>query len=159
MNLDSYARYFQSKYILISIMLDLTLNIIFWKSIIPLGNRARIACRLLALAATWSGNDPWWVTAVTDAPWSRNSSTKGKLCSRIAQINGVLYIDDSKGTNLGATEAALEGFGSAERKLKSDIHVDLRPNFNHRIIRMQRNQGREDIQIRICWNWISPITQ
>jgi UDP-N-acetylmuramoylalanine--D-glutamate ligase len=37
-------------------------------------------------------------------------------CENIAQINGVLYIDDSKGTNLGATEAALEGFGSAERK-------------------------------------------
>jgi UDP-N-acetylmuramoylalanine--D-glutamate ligase len=37
-------------------------------------------------------------------------------CENIAEIDGVLYIDDSKGTNLGATEAALEGFGSAERK-------------------------------------------
>jgi UDP-N-acetylmuramoylalanine--D-glutamate ligase len=37
-------------------------------------------------------------------------------CENVAEINGVLYIDDSKGTNLGATEAALEGFGSVERK-------------------------------------------
>jgi len=37
-------------------------------------------------------------------------------CENIAEISGVLYIDDSKGTNLGATEAALEGFGSAEHK-------------------------------------------
>ena len=37
-------------------------------------------------------------------------------CENVAEIDGVLYIDDSKGTNVGATEAALEGFGSAERK-------------------------------------------
>jgi UDP-N-acetylmuramoylalanine--D-glutamate ligase len=30
---------------------------------------------------------------------------------RIAEINGVIYYDDSKGTNVGATEAALNGLG------------------------------------------------
>lgn len=30
---------------------------------------------------------------------------------RIAEINGVVYYDDSKGTNVGATEAALKGLG------------------------------------------------
>ncbi|MGD8416089.1 MAG: UDP-N-acetylmuramoyl-L-alanine--D-glutamate ligase [Pseudomonadales bacterium] len=33
-------------------------------------------------------------------------------CQRVAQINGVDYIDDSKATNVGATEAALIGLGS-----------------------------------------------
>ena len=37
-------------------------------------------------------------------------------CENIAEINGVLYIDDSKGTNVGATQAALQGFGSGLRK-------------------------------------------
>lgn len=32
-------------------------------------------------------------------------------CENIAEIDGVLYIDDSKGTNVGATQAALQGFG------------------------------------------------
>jgi UDP-N-acetylmuramoylalanine--D-glutamate ligase len=30
---------------------------------------------------------------------------------RVAEINGVIYFDDSKGTNVGATEAALKGIG------------------------------------------------
>jgi len=30
---------------------------------------------------------------------------------RVAEINGVIYYDDSKGTNVGATEAALNGLG------------------------------------------------
>ena len=37
-------------------------------------------------------------------------------CENIAEIDGVLYIDDSKGTNVGATQAALHGFGSGLRK-------------------------------------------
>ena len=32
----------------------------------------------------------------------------------VAIINGVEYVDDSKGTNVGATVAALNGFGSGE---------------------------------------------
>ncbi len=37
-------------------------------------------------------------------------------CENIAEVGGVLYIDDSKGTNVGATVAALNGLGVAGRK-------------------------------------------
>ena len=37
-------------------------------------------------------------------------------CENIAEIDGVLYIDDSKGTNVGATQAALQGFGRVGSK-------------------------------------------
>lgn len=37
-------------------------------------------------------------------------------CESIATIDDVLYIDDSKGTNVGATLAAIEGFGSQSKK-------------------------------------------
>ena len=37
-------------------------------------------------------------------------------CENIAEINGALYIDDSKGTNVGATLAAIKGFGDADHK-------------------------------------------
>lgn len=37
-------------------------------------------------------------------------------CENIAEINGALYIDDSKGTNVGATLAAIRGFGEAGRR-------------------------------------------
>lgn len=32
-------------------------------------------------------------------------------CERVAEVDGVAYVNDSKGTNVGATEAALEGLG------------------------------------------------
>lgn len=31
-------------------------------------------------------------------------------CEKVAEINGVLFVDDSKGTNVGATVAAIQGF-------------------------------------------------
>ena len=37
-------------------------------------------------------------------------------CQNIAEADGVLFIDDSKATNLGATVAALQGFASGQRK-------------------------------------------
>ena len=40
-------------------------------------------------------------------------------CEFVRNVNGVTYINDSKGTNVGATIAALEGFGSA----KGNIHL------------------------------------
>jgi len=37
-------------------------------------------------------------------------------CQTVAEINSVLYVNDSKATNVGATLAALKGFGSATDK-------------------------------------------
>jgi UDP-N-acetylmuramoylalanine--D-glutamate ligase len=34
-------------------------------------------------------------------------------CELVAEIDGVRYVNDSKGTNVGATEAALRGLGGA----------------------------------------------
>ena len=36
-------------------------------------------------------------------------------CEYVATLDGVTYIDDSKGTNIGATVAALNGFGETDR--------------------------------------------
>ena len=36
-------------------------------------------------------------------------------CEHVATLDGVTYIDDSKGTNIGATVAALNGFGDNDR--------------------------------------------
>jgi UDP-N-acetylmuramoylalanine--D-glutamate ligase len=36
-------------------------------------------------------------------------------CEHVATVNQVMYIDDSKGTNVGATVAALNGFGEKDR--------------------------------------------
>ena len=36
-------------------------------------------------------------------------------CEYVATLDGVTYIDDSKGTNIGATVAALDGFGETDR--------------------------------------------
>ena len=36
-------------------------------------------------------------------------------CEHVATVDGVTYIDDSKGTNIGATVAALNGFGDNDR--------------------------------------------
>lgn len=39
-------------------------------------------------------------------------------CEFVADIEGVTYINDSKGTNVGATIAALEGFGSRQKNVR-----------------------------------------
>ncbi|NCF19925.1 MAG: UDP-N-acetylmuramoyl-L-alanine--D-glutamate ligase [Haliea sp.] len=46
----------------------------------------------------------------------RNFAGLPHRCQLVAEIGGVRYVDDSKGTNIGATEAALAGLG-AERNL------------------------------------------
>ncbi|WP_237057693.1 UDP-N-acetylmuramoyl-L-alanine--D-glutamate ligase [Microbulbifer sediminum] len=38
-------------------------------------------------------------------------------CERVADVDGVIYVNDSKGTNIGATRAALEGLASGSRKI------------------------------------------
>ena len=35
---------------------------------------------------------------------------------KVAEVNGITYYDDSKGTNVGATEAALTGIGQTGRR-------------------------------------------
>jgi UDP-N-acetylmuramoylalanine--D-glutamate ligase len=42
-------------------------------------------------------------------------------CQTVRQVKGAIYINDSKGTNVGATIAALEGFGTS----KPNIHLIL----------------------------------
>ena len=37
--------------------------------------------------------------------------------ARVAEIDGVAYIDDSKATNIGACQAALDGFGNGSRNI------------------------------------------
>ena len=46
----------------------------------------------------------------------RNFAGLPHRCQLVAEIGGVRYVDDSKGTNIGATEAALAGLGG-ERDL------------------------------------------
>jgi UDP-N-acetylmuramoylalanine--D-glutamate ligase len=38
-------------------------------------------------------------------------------CERIGDIGEVIFVNDSKGTNVGATRAALEGLGSSSQKI------------------------------------------
>lgn len=38
-------------------------------------------------------------------------------CERVADLDDVTFVNDSKGTNVGATSAALEGLATAERKI------------------------------------------
>ncbi|GAA5444235.1 UDP-N-acetylmuramoylalanine--D-glutamate ligase [Microbulbifer sp. NBRC 101763] len=38
-------------------------------------------------------------------------------CERVADLDGVIYVNDSKGTNVGATQAALDGLATESRKI------------------------------------------
>ncbi|WP_444923191.1 UDP-N-acetylmuramoyl-L-alanine--D-glutamate ligase [Microbulbifer sp. DLAB2-AF] len=38
-------------------------------------------------------------------------------CERVADLHGVTYVNDSKGTNVGATQAALDGLATSTRKI------------------------------------------
>jgi UDP-N-acetylmuramoylalanine--D-glutamate ligase len=38
-------------------------------------------------------------------------------CERVADLHEVTFVNDSKGTNVGATNAALDGLASGERKI------------------------------------------
>jgi UDP-N-acetylmuramoylalanine--D-glutamate ligase len=69
--------------------------------------RHNIANALAALAiADAGGLDPGAAVATL-----REFRGLPHRCQEVALIDGVRYIDDSKGTNVGATEAAVEGFG------------------------------------------------
>ena len=70
---------------------------------------------------------------------------------KIAEINGIAYYDDSKGTNVGATVAALEGIGGQLNHLSSvggeGSTLPPRGNENDRNSHLPpagREAGRED---------------
>ncbi len=74
---------------------------------LSLPGRHNIANALAALALGYSAGLP------LAGMLSTLRSFKGlpHRCERVADIGGVRYINDSKGTNVGATEAALRGLG------------------------------------------------
>ncbi|WGL17941.1 UDP-N-acetylmuramoyl-L-alanine--D-glutamate ligase [Microbulbifer bruguierae] len=47
----------------------------------------------------------------------RDFSGLAHRCERVADIAGVIFVNDSKGTNVGATRAALDGLAQGERKI------------------------------------------
>ena len=54
---------------------------------------------------------------------------------RVAEIDGVLYYDDSKGTNVGATVAALEGLGGMARCAQT-------PGVNVKVVLIAGGEGK-----------------
>ena len=73
--------------------------------------RHNIANALAALALGQAAGLPM------DAMVQTLKSFKGlsHRCEYVATQDGVTYIDDSKGTNIGATVAALDGFGNSDK--------------------------------------------
>ncbi|MFS1524904.1 UDP-N-acetylmuramoyl-L-alanine--D-glutamate ligase [Microbulbifer sp. 2304DJ12-6] len=69
-----------------------------------------------ALAALAMGNA---VNLPMDAMLSVLRTFRGlpHRCERTADLDGVVYVNDSKGTNVGATQAALDGLATATRKI------------------------------------------
>ncbi len=74
---------------------------------LSLAGRHNVANALAALALGFSSGLPMATMKTT----LRTFNALPHRCELVAQINGVRYINDSKGTNIGATEAALRGLG------------------------------------------------
>jgi UDP-N-acetylmuramoylalanine--D-glutamate ligase len=72
-----------------------------------LAGRHNVANALAAIALGYSAGLPVAGMAAS----LRNFTGLPHRCQRLAEIDGVWYVDDSKGTNVGATNAALEGLG------------------------------------------------
>ena len=72
-----------------------------------LAGRHNVANALAALALGYSAGLPLAVMAQT----LRQFRGLPHRCEQVAETAGVQYIDDSKGTNVGATIAALQGLG------------------------------------------------
>ncbi len=72
-----------------------------------LAGRHNVANALAAIALGHSAGLPMAAMATT----LRNFTGLPHRCQQIADIDGVRYVNDSKGTNVGATIAALEGLG------------------------------------------------
>jgi UDP-N-acetylmuramoylalanine--D-glutamate ligase len=74
-----------------------------------LAGRHNVANALAALALGYAAGLP--LAAMTTT--LRNFRGLPHRCELVAEIDGVRYVNDSKGTNVGATEAALRGLGGA----------------------------------------------
>jgi len=74
-----------------------------------LAGRHNVANALAALALGYSAGLP--MSAMKTS--LRNFTGLPHRCELVAEIDGVRFINDSKGTNIGATEAALKGLGGA----------------------------------------------
>ncbi len=77
---------------------------------LALSGRHNVANSLAALAIGYSAGLP--LAAMSEA--LRNFQGLEHRCQLVAQINGVNYVNDSKGTNVGATLAALQGLGGEQ---------------------------------------------
>ena len=87
---------------------------------IALGERCLIACDELPLAGRHNELNVQAALALLEGRWASVEQLIAGLksfrglphrCERVTILAGVEYINDSKGTNVGATEAALAGFG------------------------------------------------
>ena len=74
---------------------------------LSLPGRHNVANALAALALGYAAGFPLESMAVT----LRQFSGLPHRCQKVAEIQGVSYVNDSKGTNVGATLAALNGLG------------------------------------------------
>ena len=74
---------------------------------LPLAGRHNVANALAALAIGFSAG----LSPASMATTLRNFEGLPHRCRQVAEIDGVRYVDDSKGTNVGATLAALSGLG------------------------------------------------
>jgi UDP-N-acetylmuramoylalanine--D-glutamate ligase len=74
---------------------------------LSLAGRHNVANALAALALGYSAGLPMAAMKTT----LHNFRGLPHRCELVAEIDGVRYVNDSKGTNIGATEAALRGLG------------------------------------------------
>ncbi|WP_191603126.1 UDP-N-acetylmuramoyl-L-alanine--D-glutamate ligase [Marinomonas algicola] len=88
-------------------------------SSIRLKGKHNYANILAALAILKMLNVPFKKEAITS--YLSEFSGLPHRCQTVRQVKGATYINDSKGTNVGATIAAIEGFGSN----KPNIHLIL----------------------------------
>lgn len=83
-----------------------TVNILATRELGTAG-RHNVANALSALALGHCAGLPLETMAAT----LRSFSGLAHRCEQISQVGGVTFVNDSKGTNVGATQAALEGLG------------------------------------------------
>lgn len=91
---------------------------LYFSDNVALKGKHNLANGLAALAMMHLLGEP--VNDARIAAYLANFNGLAHRCELVAEINGVTYINDSKGTNVGATIAALEGFGRGH-----NIHLIL----------------------------------